>query len=133
MAERHMMRVTCKCAFYTPSGDKVLITEYAPGLYGLPGGHIDAGETPDQAIVRELHEELGLTVDGIERRDFWMHHDNKIVLGYTGTLDEATKIVHQVEEMRGVLWVNVDDIASGNISIPSYGEFICKFRPVLAG
>jgi len=129
MAVRYTMRVTCKCAFYTPSGEKVLITEYSPGLYGLPGGHIDEGETPDEAMTRELQEELGLMVYDFERRDFWMHHDNKIVLGYTATLDETTEIVHQVEEMRGVLWVKVDDIASGKISIPSYDKFICRFRP----
>jgi 8-oxo-dGTP diphosphatase len=50
-------------------GDEVLL-EYRPagarcyaGLWDTPGGHIDAGETPAQAIVRELDEELGLHAD----------------------------------------------------------------------
>ena len=34
-----------------------------PGQWALPGGRIDAGETPEEAAVRELHEELGLRVD----------------------------------------------------------------------
>ncbi|MEG9861795.1 MAG: 8-oxo-dGTP diphosphatase MutT [Parvularculales bacterium] len=33
------------------------------GLYELPGGKIDTEETPEQAIVRELHEELGINID----------------------------------------------------------------------
>lgn len=33
------------------------------GQWALPGGRIDAGETPEQAALRELHEEVGLAID----------------------------------------------------------------------
>ena len=38
----------------------------ATGVYTLPGGVVEAGETVREAVVREVREEIGMTIEPLE-------------------------------------------------------------------
>jgi 8-oxo-dGTP diphosphatase len=54
------------CALVDADG-RVLLTERPAGkpmagLWEFPGGKVESGETPEQTLIRELQEELGIAV-----------------------------------------------------------------------
>jgi 8-oxo-dGTP diphosphatase len=58
------MVLVAACALVDADG-RVLLAQRPPGktmagLWEFPGGKVEAGETPEQTVIRELEEELGI-------------------------------------------------------------------------
>ncbi len=54
-------------------GNEVLLarrfqTGYEDGKYSVPAGHVEAGETFSEALIREVGEEVGITLDSHQVR-----------------------------------------------------------------
>ena len=123
---RHEMRVSCKMALFNPDRSKVLLAKYGMNHYGLPGGHIEPSEEPDQAMAREISEEFGLEDVDAKLVHAWVHDNGKLILGYIATIDESVPIKVQEEELAGADWHLLSDIANGSVFVPSYKDFILR-------
>jgi 8-oxo-dGTP diphosphatase len=59
--------VTVVAVALLDADNRILLTQRPQGkplagLWEFPGGKLDAGETPEAALIRELHEELGIDI-----------------------------------------------------------------------
>lgn len=95
----------------------LMIEERASGIAVLtqPGGHIDTGESPEQAAVRETLEETGCTVEAEDLIGvyLWIHPQTRqqfLKLVYAArfvSLDERRPLDEGVVKR---LWMTRDDI-----------------------
>ena len=95
-----------------------------PGMWDLTiGGHVLAGETPEQAAEREVQEELGLTISLSEAKIVTMTIDNRldtifvvpvsVVREYDGDAEHLLKkLVLQEEEVKAIRWASIEEIRS---------------------
>jgi 8-oxo-dGTP pyrophosphatase MutT (NUDIX family) len=86
-------------------------------VWSLPKGHIEAGETPEDAAVREVFEETGITgtiLASLGTIDFWfMADDKRIHKTVHHYLLEAQDVVlsDADAEVTEVAWVPLDEVA----------------------
>ena len=107
------------------SDRKVLLVKraYPPfaGTYAIPGGHLEEGESPHEAAVRELQEETGIVVEGVD-----------FVGLYTGStrdprLSDSFVFVHHIDgpapkaiagsDAAKAEWISLDHIAEGLVPL----------------
>jgi 8-oxo-dGTP diphosphatase len=92
------------------AGGRVLLAHNSPasefpGWWTLPGGGVDQGEHPDDAVVREFVEETGLRV---RRAGLHAVLSDVARLPSNGALEHTDRIVYDVEVVGGELRAELD-------------------------
>ena len=123
--------VSTKIALYSDDLTSVLVMYYpVRNIRGLPGGHVEPKENPDEAVRRELFEELTLTVGDIKRADFFLRHGTHgaIILGYTAIVPRDIEIIATDPGFEYAEWKTKAQIET-SIVTAEYTRFILENWP----
>ncbi len=116
--------------------NKILFFERVifPFAFTIPAGHLDTGEEPKTAAIRELSEETGLKIDNISlfkeedvigdkcRRGSDHHHWHL----YTAQIDNQTDVTICDEGIKPV-WLTIEEALTKDLTYPAR-YFIQKYR-----
>lgn len=91
--------------------------DFLPGLWELPGGGTDFGENPQEALKREVFEEVGLSVSvgkPLTVEDYFMENDHekihRVEVFYLCSLIDTTQEVQLSFEHSAYKWVKQEDL-----------------------
>lgn len=106
---------------FSPDGSRILLVrQYGRPFYILPAGYINRGEAAEEAIRREMQEELGLTVRAIRfNRSRYFPPSNTLLLNFAVTATGTDPSPNwEIDEWR---WFTPEE-ARGSVKPESYAK-----------
>ncbi|MCZ6681085.1 MAG: NUDIX hydrolase [Candidatus Poribacteria bacterium] len=114
-------------------GEKVVLLKNDRDEWELPGGKLEPAETPEDCVIREIEEELGLTSKIGPILDSWVYHIYEgvdvLIVTYGCYPDLFAEITHSPEH-KAVGLFSLQEVQSLNMpegykrSIRAWSEFL---------
>ncbi|OOE02064.1 phosphohydrolase [Anoxybacillus kestanbolensis] len=96
---------------YDGDQQRVLMVLNKRGTWSLPGGGVEAGETLEEAAIREVKEETGYDVaigDIVALNEAFIDENHVFFITFRGTILYAPEVMQGDENIITVEWVDVD-------------------------
>ncbi|ALR77589.1 nucleoside triphosphatase NudI [[Enterobacter] lignolyticus] len=138
-----MRQRTIVCPIIQNNGDYLLCKMaddrgVFPGQWAISGGGMEPGETMEQALLREIGEELGEKLD-ITRITPWHFRDDVRMKTYADGTQEEIYMIYLMfdcesrnrdvtfnEEFQAVAWVSPQDLHRYDLNVATRQTFIDK-------
>ncbi len=125
----------CNMCMITDAEGRVLVQHRVPkpsnpwSGYTFPGGHVEPGENVVESTIREVKEETGLTVSGLQNCGYIQWYNPEKQSQYFVFLFKTSAYSGELTDSREgkVTWMTLEEMLAGKLA-PNMTKYLAVFQ-----